>query len=496
LSQGAARAAPPHRAKLVGAPPHAIAPREVVGPRTPRERALCAAFEASFGFEGIGIHDDFFALGGHSLLAVQLLHRIRATLGADLSVRSLIEHRTIAALADRWALVARAPDEGALVRLRAAITAKERRDALLDYAVAELATALARPPADVRAALDLRPLGLSGGVADLVRVIKRDFGRPVYPHEILARPSASAIAALLADLLDPSAPAIVPIDTIPALPPNPPVALILSSARSGSTLLRVMLAGHPALFCPPELHLLMYPSLRGREAGLPSPHFGKGLQRALMELCALDAPAADARVAALLADDLSIPATYRLLQELAHPRLLVDKSPSYAERIETMESALAIFAETRLLFLVRHPYAVIASYVRNRIGAMARSPEQDPEAQAERHWVTHNRNILAFLARTGHPAHRLRFEDLVASPELSLRAACAAIGVDFQPEVLVPYDGGARMIDGVGDPNLHEHDRIEPELGDAWRRIRLTRRLGPEACALAAELGYELPNEG
>ncbi len=146
------------------------------GPRTPRERALIAAFQASFGSEGIGIHDDFFALGGHSLLAIQLLHRIRATLGADLSVRSLIEHRTIAALADHWETLARAEESGSLARLRAASTAPARREALLDYAVTALAAALARSPAEVRSAEDLRPLGLASGVADLVRVIKRDLG--------------------------------------------------------------------------------------------------------------------------------------------------------------------------------------------------------------------------------------------------------------------------------------------------------------------------------
>jgi hypothetical protein len=257
-----------------------------------------------------------------------------------------------------------------------------------------------------------------------------------------------------------------------------------------------MLAGHPDLFCPPELHLLMFRSLRERAAGLPSPHFARGLQRALMELEGLDAHAADARVAALQAADLSVQDTYRLLQDLARPRLLVDKSPSYAERIETLERALTTFSEARLVVLVRHPYSVIESYVRNRIGTMARSPEADPEAQAERHWVLCNRNLLAFLARTGHAAQRVRFEDLVADPDRSMRAVCAALGVDHRPEVLVPYDGGARMIDGVGDPSLHEHDRIEPELGDAWRRIRLRNPLGPEARAIAAELGYELPREG
>jgi acyl transferase domain-containing protein/aryl carrier-like protein len=468
---------------LAPRPPRAADGAPFAAPRTPRERALTTAFQASFGFEGIGVHDDFFALGGHSLLAIQLLHRLRATLGLDLSVRTLIEHPTIAALAEHCDTRAPTPPTRA------------RPESLLDYAVAELAEALALPAAEVREAPDLRPLGLTAAVADLLRVIKRDFGRPVYPHEILARPTAAALANLLADL----APSIVAPATILASASDSdvgPIGLILSSARSGSTLLRVMLAGHPALFCPPELHLLMYRSLREREAGLPSPHFGKGLQRALMDLEGLDAPSADARVAALLDADLSVQDTYRLLQDLARPRLVVDKSPSYAERIATMERALTTFAEARLVVLVRHPYAVIESYVRNRIGSVARAQEQDPEAQAERHWVLCNRNILTFLARTGHPAHRVRFEDLVADPDRSMRAVCAALGVDRRPEVLVPYDGGARMIDGVGDPNLHEHDRIEPELGDAWRRIRLRNKLGPEARALAEELGYELPNEG
>jgi hypothetical protein len=403
-------------------------------------------------------------------------------------VRSLLAHRTVAALAAHWDTLARAP------------ASRERPDDLLEYAVNELAEALAIAPADVRAAADLRPLGLTAAVADLLRVIKRDFGRPVYPHEILAHPTAAALAELLAtlssEIVATATISPVPVPAPPVPPRNPPIALLLSSARSGSTLLRVMLAGHPDLFCPPELHLLMYRSLREREAGLPSAHFGKGLQRALMELEGLDAPAADARVASLLADDLSIQDTYRLLQDRARPRLVVDKSPSYAEQIATMERALTTFAEARLVALFRHPYAVIESYVRNRIGTLARAPGPDPEAQAERHWVLCNRNILTFLARTGHPAHRLRFEDLVADPDRSMRAVCAALGVEHRPEVLAPYDGGARMIDGVGDPNLHEHDRIEPELGDAWRRIRLRRPLGAEARALAEELGYELPNEG
>src|SRR5947209_3853134 len=50
---------------------------------------------------------------------------------------------------------------------------------------------------------------------------------------------------------------------------NPPAAFILSPPRSGSTLLRVMLAGNPRLFAPPELELLSFHTLAERREALP-----------------------------------------------------------------------------------------------------------------------------------------------------------------------------------------------------------------------------------
>ncbi|MFB6435657.1 non-ribosomal peptide synthase/polyketide synthase [Streptomyces sp. NPDC056411] len=68
-------------------------------PRTPAERTVAAAWSEVLGVHPIGVEDDFFHLGGDSVLAVRVLARIRAELGAELSLRELFTARTVAELA-------------------------------------------------------------------------------------------------------------------------------------------------------------------------------------------------------------------------------------------------------------------------------------------------------------------------------------------------------------------------------------------------------------
>ncbi|MCS7477025.1 amino acid adenylation domain-containing protein [Umezawaea endophytica] len=81
-------------------------PRFVAGttgtaPRTPQEETLCQLFADLLALPRVGIDDNFFELGGDSLLATRLSARVRATLGLECPVHSIVEAGTPAGVAAR-----------------------------------------------------------------------------------------------------------------------------------------------------------------------------------------------------------------------------------------------------------------------------------------------------------------------------------------------------------------------------------------------------------
>ncbi len=274
----------------------------------------------------------------------------------------------------------------------------------------------------------------------------------------------------------------------------------LTTPRSGGTLLRVMLAGHDSLFTSPYLELLMAGSLRQRERIFSGKDSWRkdGLIRAIMHIQKCDVMRAKAMIHEFLERDMSTKECYDVLQEWLGDKLLVDKSHSYALSEGALNRAKDYFDNAKFIHLVRHPYAMIHSYVRAKFKQLfGYANSLSDREEAEMIWVISHQNIMRFLSSI--PKNRkclVRFEDLVHKPEETVRGICQLLEIEFQPKMLNIYNG-EKMLDGVypespllGDPQFFSHKRIDSNMADNWKLLSENDSMGEETLELAECYGY------
>ena len=419
-------------------------------PETLLERDLARAWREILLLEEVGLHDNFFELGGDSLQAMMLHNRLQEQLGEIVMGYVLFQAQTVGELADY---------------LRGHYAETVQRLYPGEPAVESPAVATDVPAIDDRAVSGVRRL-----LAGLVRLPEAD---------------------------------------VPVAERNPRAVFILAPPRSGSTLLRVMLAGHEGLFAPPELELLGFATVADRQAayaGVPG-NWLEGLVRAVMEAFSCGVDEARGTVREWVESGLGVQEAYRRLQESTGGRLLVDKTPSYSGWRAVLDRAERIFDSPLYIHLLRHPCGMIRSYVeanlheetQMRFGLGAQNPFP-PLQMAELAWTIAHQNITGLLA--GVPVerrHQLRFEDLLQEPERTMRDLCGFLGVDYRGEMVLPYEHPEhKMVDGVTDQDrmsgdqkfLFAHASIDPAVADAWKRELTGDILGTPTRQLASEFGY------
>ncbi|MEO3786671.1 sulfotransferase [Actinocorallia sp. B10E7] len=207
------------------------------------------------------------------------------------------------------------------------------------------------------------------------------------------------------------------------LVPSP--VFVLSSVRSGSTLLRVLLNTHSQIRAPHELHLR---TLEVR----PSREYTEGIMEAL----------------GLSRKELEHLLWDRVLHhelERSGKRIVVDKTPANALIWRRISSA---WPQARYIFLQRHPQSVVESVLNRRKGA-----EKDAVVKEIFNYVNgveQARQRLNGLA--------VRYEDLTADPEAQTRRICEYLGVEWEPSML--------------DYGTQDHGPIKPVFGDWSANIK------------------------
>src|SRR5262249_48502692 len=146
----------------------------------------------------VGIHDKFFEVGGNSLLGARVINRIRQKLGEMIFIVALFEAPTIA----QFATYLRA-------HYAQAVTREFGRD-----------PTLARKKSGTKAQGEGQKTITAADVTTMRQLL------PSFEQHLKSPPTERT---------------------------NPSAIFILAPHRSGTTLLRVMLAGHPRLFAAPEL---------------------------------------------------------------------------------------------------------------------------------------------------------------------------------------------------------------------------------------------------
>ncbi|WP_081536380.1 sulfotransferase [Rhodovulum sp. P5] len=231
---------------------------------------------------------------------------------------------------------------------------------------------------------------------------------------------------------------------------------VYGALRSGTTLLRLMLDGHPALSCPGETDFLFdHVVFDGARPGYD-------------------------------AEALENDRIYRDHRDLYPDRPLADLTP------DALIDRIAGADQTAVLMLHRHLDRLLEVYPDMRIIHLVRDPRDVARSSIGMgwagtvyygvdHWIDTETGWQA-LCGTLKPEQviQISYEDLINAPEATLRKLCDFIGIEFVPGML-QYD------------ETSTYSSPDPSLVAQWKRKMTAREVGlveHKVGGLLAQAGY------
>jgi sulfotransferase family protein len=266
--------------------------------------------------------------------------------------------------------------------------------------------------------------------------------------------------------------------------------LLLGVRRSGTTLLRVILDRSSELAVPDESYVV--PQLAHRHPGTVDPAAFIDDLRRLPRLHELGIP--PDRVAERLATGMSTGAAIGAVFETyaaehGKPRW-GDKTPLYMQHLPLLER---LFPAAQFVHLVRDGRDAAVSFLAMPDGIVTRTWAHPRDAGGFAcQWRTEVEAAAALGRRVGPARYlELRYENLVASPEETIRAVCAFASLPYEPAML-DYQEAVDLRDKPHQQRLAQPPttgvrdwRTEMSPGDV-------ARFESVACDVLARLGYDV----
>tara|TARA_R110001592_G_scaffold157297_3_gene388109 strand:+ start:319 stop:1329 length:1011 start_codon:yes stop_codon:yes gene_type:complete len=240
----------------------------------------------------------------------------------------------------------------------------------------------------------------------------------------------------------------------------PEMLFVIGAPRSGTTMLEHMLSAHDAIEGGPEPHLLTPLAHLGVWDMVDKAPYDHVLAAESQKLFVSKLPNGKADYWAACRAYCDV--LYGAFMTGRSGRLCLDKTPAYALVLPFM---MRVFPDARYVVLTRHPLAMFSSFANSFF-------DGDYEA-AHRYNPVLERYIPAmatFLRQTDVPFIHVRYEDLVASPELEFEKICTFIGVSNDGDA-VNYGekSGGAVAEGLGDPlGVQQHTRPSTASLDKW----------------------------
>lgn len=255
------------------------------------------------------------------------------------------------------------------------------------------------------------------------------------------------------------------------------------AARSGTTMLGDLLGASPAHVCLPETSYKVHVIRRGKW-GAPDADLAAGLalveQHPKFRETGLAIPALTTPSLPALFD--AIVTGYGALIGKPEARIWIDHTPS---NIAIGRALLELYPSGRLVHLVRDGRAVAASMIPLDWGP-------NNVVSAARAWMRTIAQALALELAFPGRVLRVRYEDLVRDPAVTLARICAFAELTYDPAMV--RGGGLRVPTTTQGQHALVGKPPDPARIDAWRTAMPARDIEifeAEVRSLLALLGYE-----